>query len=279
MAVFGISFCVLRAISKWFFVSLVIFLSACASPAKINDQLALSDGFTKSILKGGDFSHVVYSKPGRTESPWHIYIEGDGRPWSSRYRIASDPTVARPLMLRLIRKESASVIYLGRPCYLGLISEPKCQSHIWTHGRYSEQVVLSMEAALKYLIGRHDIRDLVLLGHSGGGALAMLLAERIPQTHAVVTIAGNLDIDAWALKQGYSSLVGSLNPAERPALDSAIAQFHFRGKIDNNLPSSFKEAIFGDSILIEDVGHTLGWEDVFCDVLTRIGGSCRDDQQ
>lgn len=210
--------------------------------------------------------------------PWHIYIEGDGRPWESRYKVSPDPTIAKPLMLRLMQKESASVIYLGRPCYLGLAGEAACEPYVWTHGRYSEQVVSSMADALRSQVKQHDIKRLVLFGHSGGGTLAMLLAERIPQTQAVVTLAGNLDTQAWVRKHGYSPLVGSLNPADLPELSSRIDQFHFVGKMDNNLPGNTSAAFLKSTILLKGVGHTQDWERVYCDILKRVGGYCRRDQ-
>ena len=48
----------------------------------------------------------------------------------------------------------------------------------------------------------------------------MLLAERLEMTQAVVTIAANLDTDAWTELHGFSALEGSLNPAA-----SALVEF------------------------------------------------------
>ena len=70
-----------------------------------------------------------------------------------------------------------------------------------------------MAAALSDILQRRPYQGLVLIGYSGGGVLAMLLAEQFPATQAVVTVAGNLDTDAWAIEHGYSPLRGSLNPA------------------------------------------------------------------
>ena len=250
-------------------------LVACASPVEINDRFAAAQGFSRSVVRGAGFSHVVYTTSTGEGSAWHIYIEGDGRPWQSRYSVAHDPTSAMPLMLRLMQQDAAPSIYLGRPCYQGMAEETDCKPWAWTHGRYSEQVVSSMQAALEKLIERHAISELALFGHSGGGALAMLLAERIPQIKTIVTLAGNLDTEAWTLKHGYSELAGSLNPAKRAGLPSAIRQYHFLGSEDRDIPHDLPEERGMNHIVIEGVGHAPGWEEVYCDILKRTGGKCR----
>lgn len=245
-------------------------LKGCVSPTKVNDNLAKAQGLSRSLIRGTDFTHVVYTDSKGEGSVWHLYLEGDGRPWWGRHAVAPDPTTVRPLMLRLMQQDAAPRLYLGRPCYLGMAAETACKPWVWTHGRYSQQVVSSLQAVIEKLIERHAIEQLVLFGHSGGGALAMLLAERIPQTRKLVTLAGNLDTQAWTKKHGYSDLSGSMNPSARAALPVRIQQFHFRGIKDRNLPAA------GPGIIsVEEVGHAQGWERVFCKLLVRTGGSCR----
>ena len=50
-----------------------------------------------------------------------------------------------------------------------------------------------MATALETWLKKKGYSELVLIGYSGGGALAMLLAERI-RVRAVITVAANLDI-------------------------------------------------------------------------------------
>jgi len=250
-------------------LAVICLLTACASPVAINDRFAAEQGLDRSLVSGAGFSHVVYTQSAGLGSVWHIYIEGDGQPWQSRYQVAHDPTAAMPLLLRLMQQDAAPRIYLGRPCYQGMVAEAACKPWVWTHGRYSEAVIASLQLALNKLIQRHGISELALIGHSGGGALAMLLAERIPRTRQVVTLAGNLDTQAWTRKQGYSELAGSLNPARRPALPSRIRQLHFQGAEDRSLPAGMPGVI-----RLEGVGHTAGWEAVFCEILSRAGGRC-----
>src|SRR6185437_2332145 len=106
------------------------------------------------------------------------------------------------------------VLYLGRPCYLGLASSPECRPADWTFERYSARVVASLAAATNRFREREGRPDVVLVGHSGGGTLAVLMAPQVQGLRAVVTIGANLDVAAWTLWHGYLPLNGSLDPAD-----------------------------------------------------------------
>jgi pimeloyl-ACP methyl ester carboxylesterase len=195
---------------------------------------------------------------------WHVYIEGDGLPWLLHRFVAEDPTVAKPVMLRLMALDKHPSVYLGRPCYNGMVKESGCRPWLWTHGRYSETVVASMAAALQRIVNSQGITSLALLGHSGGGTLAMLLAERIPQTQVVVTLAGNLDIDAWARLHAYSKLVDSLNPVLRPPLPQNIRQYHYAAQEDENIPprmiaEAARRQPNASVIVLDEVSHICCW--------------------
>jgi hypothetical protein len=53
---------------------------------------------------------------------------------------------------------------------------------------------------------------------------------------AVVTVAGNLDVAAWAAHHGYTPLADSLDPASLPDLRPEIRQVHFTGGRDTRVP-------------------------------------------
>jgi len=192
-------------------------------------------------------------------------------PWVRRQIIATDPTPSEPLMLQLMAQDSRPAIYLGRPCYFGMARDSACNPWVWTHGRYSEQVVESMRAVLATLVNANSITSLVLIGHSGGGTLAMLLAERVPQVRLVVTLAGNLDIDAWTARHGYTTLEHSLNPARRPPLPHDIEQLHYVGKNDKNVPPEILEAAIKQQnarmLVLDGVDHRQGWDNYWTKIL------------
>lgn len=265
---------------KLFITGFLLLLTiSCSNPVVKNELYAKSHGFSQHKIKGNEFTHLVYMDSRANNSRWHVYIEGDGRPWSGRYAIATDPTIEKPLMLRLMTQDSAPSIYLGRPCYLGMAGEAECKPWFWTHGRYSEKVVSSMATALKKIIQSQKIEELTLIGHSGGGTLAMLLAEHIQQTHIIVSIAGNLDINQWTMKHGYSHLAGSLNPVDRKTLSQSIKQFHFTGMQDTNVsPEAIQRLKINypglNHVQVESAGHEDGWDNYFCNLLNVIDGQC-----
>jgi pimeloyl-ACP methyl ester carboxylesterase len=194
----------------------------------------------KTRLNGDPFHHLVYVGKGGEDSSGilHVYLSGDGTPWIGRTRISADPTPRKPIALRLMALDRNPRLYLGRPCYEGFSSSTGCHPYFWTAGRYSEPVVASMVSALRHYIDDNGFEEVVLIGYSGGGVLAWLLAERVAEVRALVTIAANLDTDAWTSRHRYTPLHGSMNPAARRPLPDRIAQLHLVGSRDINVPPS-----------------------------------------
>ncbi|GAB6067132.1 hypothetical protein JCM13664_04500 [Methylothermus subterraneus] len=219
-------------------------LTGCLAPLSLDGQAAAL-GLRKFYVSGQGFTHLVYAKGEPcARGKLHVYLEGDGLAWLPGNRIAADPTPRHSCVLPLMAVDPAPAIYLGRPCYHGLAKAAGCHPGLWTQKRYSETVLASMLTALKGIVGARPCRP-VLIGYSGGGTLAMLMAQRLPQTvTGVVTLAGNLDVAAWARLHGYTPLYGSLDPATLPPLPPAIFQIHLAGESDDNIPAALirKEA-------------------------------------
>lgn len=214
---------------------LLLASSACSSPARRFSQHAASLGMHGEVILGGEFQHVVFQRPRESSRTLHVYIDGDGTPWRAGGPM-KDPTPHNPLLIELMALDPAASVYLGRPCYHGLARTPPCTSAIWTRERYSRAVVSSMAAALRRVLREGHFDRVAWFGYSGGGALAVLLAPAFAETIEVVTMAANLDIDAWADLHGYSRLSGSLNPAAQPPLPSWIRQRHYFGGEDRVVP-------------------------------------------
>lgn len=240
-------------------------LTGCATPPQRLDAEAASLGFTRSVVAGTGFRHVVFAN-GRpaTGGSLHVYLEGDGAPYVDRWTVAADPTPREPLMLRLMALDPGSAVYLGRPCYAGLAADPPCTPFDWTLGRFSDGVVGSLARVVERLKAESGATSLALFGHSGGGTLAVLLGARLPDVRRIVTLAGNLDIDAWTDLHDYTRLTGSLNPVHGGSLPSDIEQQHFAGARDRVVPPGLIEAAatrLGSPgvIVVSDVTHTSGW--------------------
>ena len=213
-----------------------LLIGGCAGPSERYAREAARRGLDSGTVAGHVFDHVIFAKPANPAGPrLHLYLEGDGTPYTGR-RAAANPTPRRPVMLGLMAQDPTRAVLLGRPCYHGMVSQPGCTTALWTDGRYGEAVVHSLAAAARRLLTASGADELVLIGHSGGGTLAMLLAERLEETVAVVTIAGNLDVGAWTTHHGLPPLAASLDPAGRPPLPPAIHQLHLAGDRDRVVP-------------------------------------------
>ena len=209
----------------------------CATPAERTEALAIAGGAHMFRVSGIGFEHVAFSRNlSQDATTLHIYFSGDGSPFIHGTQIASDPTPREPLELRLMLEDPAPAVYIGRPCYVGLATAPGCGPASWTIGRYSEGVVASMTAAVQTLLDESPASHVVLIGYSGGGVLAMLVANRLARINTVVTIGANLDVEAWTQLHGYSPLSQSINPADRQEWRSSLRQIHLVGALDENVP-------------------------------------------
>jgi len=229
-----------RLVKPLVLVVFVMQLVACATPTTKLIDIAEAERFERSQKSANGFELLVLQNAKATHpgNQLHVYLEGDGTPWQYRVIKSRDPTPRQPLMLRLMALDSAPAAYVGRPCYNGTFNAKGCSNELWTSARYSEDVVVSMSGVIQQLVAGTGASSVRLFGHSGGGTLAMLIAERIPQVSHVVTIAANLDTDGWVAHHGFSPLYGSLNPARQVPLRTGIKQWHFLGGQDAVVPAS-----------------------------------------
>jgi pimeloyl-ACP methyl ester carboxylesterase len=216
-----------------------IALLGCATPQRRADTIAAAAGLQPLWLNGSRFRHYAYFRDQPSPRRLWVFIDGDGSPWiEGGTKPASDPTPHNPLALSLAAKTPGAVLYLGRPCYFLARSDAVCTPHVWTDGRYGAEVVDSLVSVLSGFMRGHAVSDVVLVGYSGGGTLAALMAPRIGSSVivSVVTIAGNLDPDQWTALHGYEALVTSLNPARQSPIPENIRQVHLVGARDSNVP-------------------------------------------
>ena len=172
----------------------------------------------------------------------HVYIEGDGRAWLSRTRVSADPTPSDPVAFELaLRDPHAAVIYLARPCQFASSQELEgCDPRYWTGRRYAAEVVAAFGDALDQLIGairgREQAVQIGLVGYSGGAVISALLLGERSDIKWLVSVAGNLDTDAWTQHHGVDSMQGSLNPSDTVAGHSRTPQVLLVGGDDAVVP-------------------------------------------
>ena len=172
--------------------------------------------------------------PATLASTMTIYIEGDGAGWFFRTIPPRNPTPHQSLVAAMAAEDQNQlVMYLARPCqFIAVQTIKECDESMWTDGRFSTQVIqLSNQAIDRALRNLPTVR-LNLVGHSGGGTLATLIAAQRSDVNCLVTMASPLDITAWARALSIAPLTRSQNPAKPNANLQQIRQTHFLGEND-----------------------------------------------
>lgn len=189
-----------------------------------------------------------------------VVIEGDGNAHDRKGRPSADPTPRDPLGFRIAQAwPQGPVAWLGRPCQY--VRDPACTPSDWTTGRYSQSAVAASSLAIDDLKRRSGATRLRLVGWSGGGTMAALVAARRTDVAVLVTLAAPLDLAAWAEWHGASPLTESLDPAA-VTLPPEIVQLHVLGRFDQVAPPALGEASarrLGGVVLVWPEKHTCCW--------------------
>jgi len=271
-------------ISYLVFLFVVLLLCGCSHHSPIErlenaDQLAIQHGWQRTTLNTKPFELISYFPKNITSNDLlTVYIEGDGFAWRTSRRPSSDPTPHKPVALNLaLQDPNDSVAYLARPCQYqnDLEKSPLCDHVFWTNKRYATEVIHASEQALTQLKDRFNASKLILVGYSGGGAVAALLAARRDDVVKLITVAGNLDHQAWTQLHNLTPLTGSLNPADYRERLQSIPQVHFVGENDNNVPPSLNKNFiaaydsdkFATVIVVPKQSHNCCWQEIWPQIL------------
>jgi dienelactone hydrolase len=255
-----------------------VLLGACASPSRHAAARIADLGFTASTVHGIGFDHLVVRSAAEPDcTVLRVYVEHDGTPWVAPDRIATDPTPRNPVALELMGRDTGCRVYVGRPCYFEQRLDERCDARWWTDRRYADEVVRSMAAVVNRVVAAEaQVRETVLIGYSGGGTIAWLMAPHVPSATAVVTVAANLDVRAWTEWHGYSPLGGSLDPAASEPLPARIRQWHLAGAQDRNVPPATVRTVVGRQraarfVEIAGFDHVCCWVERWPQLLAQIG--------
>lgn len=254
----------------------LLFLCGCTSNGQRIDRMARAAELHRVEFEHDGYRTLIYmQQDALPDGRLFVFLEGDGRPWRAGVAPSTDPTTGHPLALGLLMRTQHAAAYLTRPCYHRM-SSARCTPDKWTSARYAEEIVLVMTAAAREAARRAAAQEIVLIGHSGGGALAVLMAERLESVAAVITIAANLDIEAWSQHHGYLPLSQSLNPAQSD-VDHPWLEIHIAGKLDTVVPSATTTAYFeryptARHWLLDGHTHACCWLDEWPELWERIEG-------
>lgn len=260
-----------------------IALAGCATmevPQRVAfaEHVAAEHRFSRADIQTEHFRLAAFIGPQKKAGVLHVYIEGDGFAWVTRYKPSRDPTPREPVALDLAVLDSRNAAYLARPCQYVMASEAECSVRYWTLDRFAPEVIDSMNEAVTQLKAKTGADRLVLVGYSGGGAVAALVAARRTDVIQLVTVAGNLDHRAWTRLHKASELTGSLNPPDSWRALVGIPQTHFIGQDDPVVPvevyRSYRK-VFPESAdiraeILPNVDHRCCWADMWPTLLMQL---------
>jgi len=247
-------------------------LSAC-------NMVSYSDAARNLYAQGSNtpsaFIHkTLFTKGSEHKNLLTVFIEGDGIPWKTETRISTEPTSPRPMLLDMMRQYMGDSIYLGRPCYFK-IEDPKCHYRYWTSHRYSTEVLDSMTTVIEEALSTGTYTTLALVGHSGGGTIASLIACHFKLPTRLVTLGANLDVAAWTKHHKWTPLTSSLNPAEDTQPCANVSERHLHGQDDQVVPvhlnSRYYQAHQLSPFVVEQQGHTKWnkhWPEIYQAILS-----------
>ncbi len=218
--------------------------------------------WSRVVLAGGAHSMLGLAPPElRRADVLNVFIEGDGRPG---------------VALELAQSISGNSVYIGRPCQYMLGNYMNtCNKALWTSHRYSRSVVQSMNRAITAMKLRYRADKIRLIGFSGGGTVATIVAALRDDIDLLVTVAGNLDHKRWTDFNQIDPLSGSLNPVDFSRALESVPQIHLIGELDNVVPGSVLTSYLShmrsldnvQSYIIVGADHTCCWSLALADVL------------
>lgn len=199
---------------KYTLCFLCLLLTSC-----ISNRSYVPKEFDETLIQGKHIPFYILEKIARKNRPIRIYIEGSG-----------NPNPSKQMALALAQKDpSENIIYLTQACQY--IQHKFCKEEVWKSYRFDQQIILEMVEVLTQIQQRYTPGYIELVGYDDGAALALLLANRIPNVRRVITIGGIFDT------QHIPHLKNEpLNPMLETAKLELIPQLHFIGEKDDKAP-------------------------------------------
>lgn len=217
-------------------------LAGCGHGGATRDEtaagIARAAGLEAATSAGASFDLQTWRRDDGRPGPLIVYVEGDGLAYLDARTPSSDPTPSDPVALRLAAADPGpAVLYIARPCQFAAgRADPRCGVRAWTTGRFADDVVASVDDVITRERVRHPGRALVLVGYSGGGVIASLVAARRSDVARLVTVAAPLDVADWTRRLGVSPLDGAPLPLDRIDRLSRVRTVAFAGRQDKVVP-------------------------------------------
>jgi hypothetical protein len=266
---------------KYYTIILTIALLSSGCVSKLSpkvrqqtaDTVAQAGNLVQQKIATDDFLLTTYQRFDATSDNKQmvVYIEGDGMAWISRDQLSSNPTPVQPVALKLASIDTnINVLYVARPCqYLWPQKMNRCSSKYWSNKRSSEEVISSINQAISIVKQKQNISSIRLIGYSGGGGIAALIADRRADVNEFVSVSGNLNYKLFTQTHDLSPMNGSIDPITVANQIGSIPQIHYVGADDKIIPKQIALS-FSDKVkVISDVSHD-NWPDKWAQILRTI---------
>ncbi len=255
----------MKYLGNIYYLLFILLLAACSSSQKRQFLTGVPVGFEKQLVSGSDFTLMTYQKIKSDNAPYIFYIEGDGRV-ATKTGISPDPTPKRPVLVNLMSLDNRpNIVYIARPCQYSKSLNPKCSnSSYWTSKRFAEEVVANINQVINQISKGQKFS---LVGYSGGGGIAVLIASRNQNVLDIVTIGGNLDINKFTSYHRSLPMSGSINPIHYAEEIKFVPQMHLSGELDRVVPPFIAQEYVEKSHsvcvkhqTIQGATHSRNWE-------------------
>jgi hypothetical protein len=232
------------------------------------DALAQGAHLRRQFVDTGRFVLSAFARISQPRKPLRVYIEGDGIAWLSRTVPSLDPTPREATGLALAAQDPApNVVYLARPCqFTPMAMNPRCGIPYWTGKRFAPDVIESMDDAVSHFAALTPGQPVELVGYSGGGAVAVLVASHRTDIVSIRTVAGDLDDEFVNRLHHVSSMPDSEDAIDFAGRVANIPQVHFSGARDDVVPPSVAQRFVNATgtrcaraLTVPNVSHGSGW--------------------
>ncbi|USR60770.1 alpha/beta hydrolase [Lelliottia amnigena] len=266
-------------------ISLSFLLAGCVSDdSRITaKEIAQHSRLSRDDIQTNPFLVATWS---RITAPVHslrVYIEGDGFAWKSRTQPSDDPTPRKPIGLTLAATDkNQNVLYIARPCqFIGPPLPAHCDKRVWTSDRFSPSVIDAMNDALSQFVKQYPGVKLELIGYSGGGNIAAILAERRTDVRSLRTVAGNLDVAYVNAIHHVSAMPDAVSAIDRASALRTMPQLHFSGDADKTVTPEvaqrFQRAVGGTCSqvdIVSNMTHGSDWAAIWPQLLAKELPEC-----
>lgn len=268
-------------------ISLSFLLAGCVSDDSriAAKDIAQHSGLSRNDIQTKTFLIATWS---RITPPAHllrVYIEGDGFAWKSRTQPSDDPTPRNPIGLTLAAADkNQNVLYIARPCqFIGPPLPAHCETSVWTNDRFSPSVIDAMNDVLNHFVKQYPGVKLELIGYSGGGNIAAILAERRTDVRSLRTVAGNLDVAYVNATHHVSAMPDAVSAIDRASALQKMPQLHFSGDADKTVTPEvtqrFQRAVGGHCSQVEvvrNMAHGSDWAAIWSQLLAKKLPECEE---